>query len=49
MAMNWKYFTGATILAWGLLLKAGAPFGALALGTVAAAVWHYYRSRPTTR
>jgi hypothetical protein len=49
MAMNWKYFLGASILAWGLLLKCGAPFGALAAGTLAAAAWNYWRTRPNTR
>jgi hypothetical protein len=31
--MNWRFFVGASILSWGLLLRAGAPLEAVALGT----------------
>lgn len=47
--MNWKYFLGSCILAWGLLLKVGAPIAALAAGTVAAAAWNFWRTRATAR
>ena len=37
-AMNWRYFLGATILAAGLLFKAGAPLLPVAIGAGAAAL-----------
>ena len=45
---RWKYFAGASILAVGLLVKAGAPLLPLVLGLVAAAylTWKK-RSKPT--
>lgn len=49
MEMNWKYFIGASILAWGLLLKLGAPIPALAAGTLLAAFWNWRRSKMATR
>jgi hypothetical protein len=43
-AMNtWKYFIGASILAVGLLVKAGAPIVPLALGLAAAAFFTFFR------
>ncbi len=30
--MNWRYFVGASILSSGLLVKVGAPLGAVAMG-----------------
>jgi hypothetical protein len=35
--MKWKFFVGATILAVGLVLKAGAPLVPVALGVAGAA------------
>jgi hypothetical protein len=32
MEMNWRFFVGASILSSGLLLKTGAPPGAVMLG-----------------
>lgn len=44
--MNWKFFGGACILAAGILLKAGAPVAAVAMGIVLAAFlnWRKHRS-----
>jgi hypothetical protein len=45
---RWRYFFGASILAVGLLLKAGAPIFPLALGLAAAAFLTWKKtSRPT--
>ena len=41
---KWKYFLGASILAAGLLLKAGAPLFPLALGLAAAAYLTWKKS-----
>jgi len=43
---KWKYFFGASILAVGLLLKAGAPLVPLAIGLAVAALltWKFARS-----
>jgi hypothetical protein len=43
---KWKYFVGASILAVGLLLKAGAPLVPLAGGLAVAALltWKFARS-----
>ena len=43
---RWKYFVGASILAIGLLLKAGAPLVPLAGGLAVAALltWKFARS-----
>jgi len=47
---NWKYFLGASILAAGLLLKAGAPLVPIVLGlAVAAFVTWKKSSRPTSQ
>jgi hypothetical protein len=49
---RWKYFMGASILAVGLLLKAGAPIVPLALGLAAAAFFTFFswkKSRPAGR
>ena len=43
--MHWKYFVGSCILAVGLLLKAGAPLGAVAVGIAAAAFLNWRRQR----
>ena len=45
---RWKYFFGASILAVGLLLKAGAPIVPLAIGLAVAAYFTWKASsRPT--
>jgi len=49
MNNKWKYFLGASILAVGLLLKAGAPIFPLALGLAAAAFITWKKSRPTNQ
>ena len=47
---KWKYFLGASILAVGLLLKAGAPLFPLVLGLAAAAFLTWKKSsRPTNQ
>jgi hypothetical protein len=43
--MNWKYFIGASILATGLLIKAGAPLVAIAMGIAMAAFLNWRRER----
>ena len=43
--MNWKYFAGAAILATGLLIKAGAPAPAVAMGIAAAGLVNWARQR----
>ncbi len=40
---SWKYFMGASILAVGLLVKAGAPIVPLALGLAVAAFFTFLR------
>jgi hypothetical protein len=44
---KWRYFLGASILAVGLLLKAGAPLVPLAVGLAAAAFFTWKKSRPS--
>jgi len=41
--MNWKFFVGASILAAGLLFKAGAPLVPVAAGIVFAALLNWRR------
>ena len=41
--MKWKFFIGSCILATGLLFKAGAPLGPVALGIAAAAFLNWKR------
>jgi hypothetical protein len=36
--MNWRYFVGACILSAGVLLKVGAPLGAVAMGVALVAL-----------
>lgn len=43
--MKWKFFIGSCILATGLLLKAGAPVVAVALGIAGAAFVNWRRQR----
>ena len=45
--VKWKFFVGAAILSCGLLLKAGAPILAMALGVAGAAFlnWRLRGSR----
>ena len=43
---TWKFFIGASILAGGLVLKAGAPLAPVALGLAAAAYVTWRRQRP---
>ena len=45
---KWRYFIGASILAVGLLLKAGVPLVPLALGVGAAAFLTWMKSRSST-
>ena len=42
---KWKYFLGASVLAVGLLLKAGAPIVPVAVGLAAAAFFTWNKSR----
>ena len=44
---NWKYFLGAVILSSGLLLKAGAPIFAVAIGAAGVAFLNWRRQRGT--
>jgi hypothetical protein len=44
---NWKYFLGAVILSSGLLLKAGAPVFAVAIGVMGVALLNWRRQRGT--
>jgi hypothetical protein len=46
---RWKYFMGASILAAGLLVKAGAPIVPLALGLAVAAFLTWKRSHGTNQ
>ena len=43
--MRTKYFIGACILTGGLLLKAGAPLFAIAMGIALAGFFHWMRAR----
>jgi hypothetical protein len=45
MDMNWRHFIGASILAGGLVVKAGAPLEAVAAGVALAAVALAWRRR----
>lgn len=47
----WKFFAGSSILAAGLLIKAGAPLLPVALGMIAAGVltWRRVRSQEAKR
>jgi hypothetical protein len=46
MDMNWKFFIGSSILAVGLLFKAGAPVVPIVLGIGGAAClnWRLHRT-----
>ena len=44
---NWKFFIGACILSGGLLLKAGAPIFAVAIGAAGVAFLNWRRQRST--
>jgi hypothetical protein len=47
---KWKYFAGASILAVGLLIKAGAPLVPIVVGLAAAAFLTWKKtSRPTNQ
>ena len=46
---SWKYFLGASILAVGLLVKAGAPLVPLALGLAIAGFLTWKKSRTTNQ
>ena len=47
---KWKYFIGASILAVGLVLKAGAPLVPIVLGLAAGAYVTWKKSsRPTNQ
>jgi hypothetical protein len=46
--MSWKYFIGASILATGLLLKAGAPLVPIVLGIAMAAFFNWRRDHRLT-
>jgi hypothetical protein len=43
--MKWKFFIGSCILATGLLLKAGAPVAAVAMGIALAAFVNWRKQR----
>jgi hypothetical protein len=45
MDMKWKFFIGSTILALGLLFKAGAPVVPVVLGIGGAAFWSWRSHR----
>ena len=47
--MNWKFFVGASILAVGLLIKAGAPLVAIVAGVALAAFLSWLTRRPNGR
>ena len=49
VANPWKYLIGSSILSAGLLLKAGAPAGAIALGLVLVTGVMWFRQRSTPR
>jgi hypothetical protein len=46
--MNWKFFTGATILAVGLLIKIGAPLVPVVIGVAMAGMFNWRRERRVT-
>jgi hypothetical protein len=46
---KWKFFIGASILAVGLLLKAGAPLVPIVIGLLLAAVVTWQSGRRPTR
>ena len=46
--MSWRYFFGACILSSGLLLKAGAPVEAVAMGIALMALVTWRRLRRTS-
>jgi hypothetical protein len=43
--MNWRFFTGASILAVGLAFKFGAPIPAIVLGVLGAGLWNWWMHR----
>ena len=43
--MKWKFFVGSSILAAGLLIKAGAPLIAILIGIAGAAFINWKRQR----
>ena len=43
--MNWKYFAGAAIVMTGAMVKAGAPFEAIAAGIGLAALMNLGKRR----
>ena len=49
VAMNWKLFVGASILAVGLMLKIGAPLFTIVLGVALAALLSWLTRRPSTK
>ena len=49
VANQWKYFIGSSILSAGLLLKAGAPVAAIALGLVLVTGVMWFRQRSIQR
>ena len=46
---KWKFFVGASILAVGLLIKAGAPLVSIVIGLAAAAIVTWKTERRTNR
>ena len=46
--MSWKFFTGASILAVGLLIKIGAPLVPVVIGVAMAAMVNWRRERRAT-
>jgi hypothetical protein len=47
--MTWKFFIGASILAVGILMKAGAPVVPVAAGVLAVGVYTWRaQQRPTS-
>ena len=43
--MTWRYFVGACVLAGGVLIKAGAPAPAIAIGMAGVAGLNWWKHR----
>ena len=46
LTLSWRYFSSASILAAGLLIKFGAPVPAVLLGIAGAAAANWWMQRP---
>jgi hypothetical protein len=47
--MNWRFFTGACLLAAWLMSAMGAPLAAVAAGIGFAAIWNFQKLRTGAR